>query len=160
MSPVTWNFINQWIIAAKLWTVLRAYMWQVFTLGWVISPNPIPAGDGISRSPRLGKNLLLVVLSFGSRSSSCPRTVRAWRRAVQSASLLGSQQHWHIKVANTIWESLSENRAIQHYFSHYCQILKYCGWKAVGEGREKPDLVFLISRGRMEVQDPCHTVSS
>lgn len=30
----------------------------------------------------------------------------------------------------------------------------------MGEGREKPDLVFLISRGKREVRDLCYSVSS
>lgn len=150
MSQVTWNSINQiawW--AAKLWTVPRACMGQIFTLGWLTSPDPVLAGDGISASPGLWqKSALSCSYVWVKVKQLSQGNTRVKNSSTKPVLLFNSQQCWHIKVAKVIREALSNNRALNQLFFHITvRFLKHCGRKAVGEGRGERNwiLYFLLA---------------
>lgn len=132
MSQVTWNSINQIVQRiAKLWTVLRACMGQIFTVGWLIPSDPIPVGYGISTSPghwqKSSAGSYTMQLSQGNtRVKKSNKT----SLAVQLSTALAHQGSKH-DPGVTGWKQ-SPTTSIFHITVRF---LKHCGRKAVGEGR-------------------------
>lgn len=149
MSQVTCNSINQiawW--AAKLWTVPRACAGQIFTLGWLIYPNPIPAGDGISTSPALWKKISscsYVWVKVKQLSQGNTRVKNSSKKPSLAVRLPTVLAHQGSKSDPGVAER--KQSPTTTFFHVTVTFLKHCGRKAVGEGRWERNwiLYFLLA---------------